>query len=82
MLLLLLIVLLSVDDLFGFNAIPDTVRDENIDIHRVDRYFNQIGWYATLENFHKKAKSGWTCLACHKRISKEESSLIYETCLR
>ena len=74
--------LLSIDDLFGFNAIPDTVRDENIDIHRVEKYFNQTGWYAALENFHKKEKSGWTCLACHKHISKEESSVICGPCLR
>ena len=32
---------LPIDDQFGFNAIPDTVRDENIDIHRVEKYFNQ-----------------------------------------
>ena len=60
--------ILSVDDLFGFNAIPDTVRDENIDdIHRVEKYVNQTGWYAAQEHFHKKEKSGWTCLACHNQ---------------
>ena len=73
---------LSIDDLLGFNAIPDTVRDENIDIHCLEKYFNQTGWYAALENFHKKEKSGWTCLACHKHISKEESSVICERCLK
>ena len=62
--------LLSTDNLFGFNAIRDTVHDENIDIYRGEKYFNQTGWYAALENFHKKEKSGWTCLACHKHISK------------
>ena len=74
--------LLSIDNLFGFNVIPDTVRDENIDIHRGEKYFNQTGWYAALENFHKKEKSGWACLACHKHISKEESSVVCERCLR
>ena len=48
----------SIDDMFDCNAIPDTVRDENIDIHRVEKYFNQTGWYAALENFHKIEKSG------------------------
>ena len=43
-----------VQDLFGFNAIPETVHDENNDVHRVEKYFNQTGWYATVENFHKK----------------------------
>ena len=56
--------LLSIDNLFGFNAIPDTVRDEDIDIHRVEKYFNQTGWYAALENFHKKEKSGWVDVPC------------------
>ena len=74
--------LLSIDDVFGFNSITDEVRDENIDIHRVEKYFNQTGWYTALENFHKKETSGWTCLACHKRISKKESSFICERCLR
>ena len=45
---------LSIDDLFSFNATPDTVRDENVDIHGVEKYFDQTGWYAELENFHKK----------------------------
>ena len=58
------------------------VRDENIDIHCREKYFNQTGWYAALENFHKKEKSGWTCLACHKHISKEESCVICERCWR
>ena len=30
----------------------------------------------------KKEKSAWTCLACHKRNSKEKSSVICERCLR
>ena len=46
--------LLSIDDLFGFNAIPDTVRDENIDIHRVEKYFNQSDvmqhWKSSIKN--------------------------------
>ena len=34
--------LLSINDLFGFNARPDTACGENIDIHRVDKYFNPL----------------------------------------
>ena len=44
--------LLSINDLFTFNVIPDTVCDKNIDIHGVEKYFNQTEWYAALENFH------------------------------
>ena len=60
----------------------DDLRDENIDIQRVKKYFNRTGWYAALEKFHKKEKNGWTCLVCHKCISKEESSFICERSLR
>ena len=34
--------LLPIDDLFSFNAIPDTARDENIDIHRVEKYLTKL----------------------------------------
>ena len=34
------------------------VCDKNIGIHRVEKYFNQTGWYVALENFHKIEKSG------------------------
>ena len=34
--------LLPIDDLFGFTEILDRAHDENIDIHRVEKYFNQI----------------------------------------
>ena len=44
--------LLSINDLFTFNVIPDTVCAKNIDIHGVEKYFNQTEWYAALENFH------------------------------
>ena len=43
--------LLSIDDLFGFNPTTDTVRDENIDFHCVEKYFNETGWYAALGNY-------------------------------
>ena len=33
--------LLSVYDLFGFNATPDTVCDENIGVNCVEKHFNQ-----------------------------------------
>ena len=49
---------LSINDLFSFNAIPDTVRHKNTDIYPVEKCFNQTGWYAALENFHKIEKSG------------------------
>ena len=54
--MLLLLRLLPIDDLFGFNAIPDTARDENIDIHRVEKYFNQTDGMQHWKSSIKKRK--------------------------
>ena len=48
--------LLPIDDLFGFNAIPDTVRDENIDIHHVGKYLNQTDGMQHWKSSIKKRK--------------------------
>ena len=50
--------LLPIDNLFGFNAIPDTARDENIDIHRVEKYFNQTDGMQHWKSSIKKRKLG------------------------
>ena len=50
--------LLPNDDLFGFNAVPDTARDENIDIHRVEKYFNQTDGMQHWKSSIKKIKLG------------------------
>ena len=51
--------LLPIGDLFGFNAIPDTSRDENIDIHRVEKYFNQTdGMQHWKSSIKKRTVSG------------------------
>ena len=34
---------LPIHDLFGFNVVPDTDCGGNIDIHCVEKYFNQTG---------------------------------------
>ena len=67
----MLLLLLMVQDFckFGFSVITDTARDEIVDIHRVEKYFNQTGWYAALDKFYK-------------HLSKGESSVICERCLR
>ena len=48
--------LLPIDDLFGFNAIPDTARDENTDIGRVEKYFNQTDGIQHWKSSIKKKK--------------------------
>ena len=50
--------LLPINDPLGFNAIPDTTRDENIDIHRVEKYFNQTDGMQHWKSSIKKRKLG------------------------
>ena len=50
--------LLPNDDLFGFNAVPDTARDENIDIDGVEKYFNQTNGMQHWKSSIKKRKLG------------------------
>ena len=64
--------LLPIDDLFGFNAIPDTVRDENIDIHRVEKYLNQTDGVQHWKSSIKKRKvSGRVLLVTSTSLKKK-----------
>ena len=64
--------LLPIDDLFGFNATPDTARDENIDIHRVEKHFNQTDgiqhWKSSIK---KKKVSGRNLLITSTPLKKK-----------
>ena len=64
--------LLPIDDLFGFNAIPDTARDENTDIDRVEKYFNQTDgiqhWKSSIK---KKNMSGRALLITSIPLKKK-----------
>ena len=64
--------LLPIDDLFGFNAIPDTARDENFDIHRVEKHFNQTDgiqhWKSSIK---KKKVSGRNLLITSTPLKKK-----------
>ena len=62
----------SIDELFGFNAIPDTVRDENIDIHRVGKYLNQTDGMQHWKSSIKKRKvSGRALLVTSTSLKKK-----------
>ena len=64
--------LLPIDDLFGFNAIPDTARDENIDVHRVEKYFNQTDGMQHWKSSIKKRKvSGRALLVTSTSLKKK-----------
>ena len=60
--------LLSDDEVqSNIQLIPDTVRDkENIDIDRVQKYFNDKGWLAVLNVLSKKDDTKWCCSFCNK----------------
>ena len=64
--------LLQIDDLFDFNAIPDTARDENIDIDRVEKYFNQTdGIQHWKSSIIKKKVSGRALLITSTPLKKK-----------
>ena len=64
--------LLPIDDLFGFNAIPDTARDENIDIHRLEKCFNQTdGMQHWKSSIIKKKEGGRVLLVTSTCLKKK-----------
>ena len=76
--------LLCEDDIKEFNVLPDTLRDEkNVDIYRVERYFNKQGWKQVLRALGQKMKTEWTCLSCAKVVKEggKHKSIVCERCL-
>ena len=75
--------LLSDDDVqSNIQLIPDTARDkENIDIDRVQKYFNDKGWLAVLNVLSKKDDTKWCCSFCNKVISDDQESIACDRCL-
>ena len=67
--------LLPIDDLFGFNAIPDTARDENIDIHRLEKCFNQTDGMQHWKSSIKKKKEGGRVLLVTSTCLKKKAVL-------
>ena len=53
------------------HRISDAVRDkENINIHRIEKYFEENAWLSLLAIMEKKEKCKWTCLKCKARKLK------------
>ena len=57
------------------NSIPDMVKDENnVDIHRVEKYFTNEAWEHILDLIAKSKKQGkWICPGCRRAIQREDS---------
>ena len=69
------------EDLQYSASILDTIRDSNnIDVYRVEGYFNKVEWGKALILLTKKEKMQWYCSTCHKLIVKKER-IICERCL-
>ena len=56
-------------------SIPDMVKDENnVDIHRVEKYFTNEAWEHILDLIAKSKKQGkWICPGCRRAIQREDS---------
>ena len=66
----------------NIQLIPDTVRDEeNIDINRVQKYFNNKGWLAVLNVLEKKRNAKWCCSYCDKVLADNQESIACDRCL-
>ena len=62
-------------------SILDTIRDSNnIDVYRLEGYFNKVEWGKALILLAKKENMQWYCSTCHKLIVKKEH-IICERCL-
>jgi len=75
--------ILSSTDINTLYEIPDSIKDdENVDIDRVQKYFDKAAWLNVLAIAEKKKAIGWTCAVCSKVINDEcEDSIACDRCL-
>ena len=62
--------LISADNLrTDLNLIPDLIKDSTIvDIHRIEKYFNDDAWMIALELISKEQQCEWSCPLCFTEI--------------
>ena len=64
------------------NTISDLLRDEKyVDLHRIEKYFEDSAWTECLKLCEKKKSSKWFCSVCQKIISMSTDSVACERCL-
>ena len=75
--------LLSGNDVKPFNSLPDSLLDQCVDIYRVEKFFDKVGWKNVLSTIRKKEKTPWTCLVCSHKVkgAKHEESVLCDRCL-
>ncbi|CAI8036419.1 hypothetical protein GBAR_LOCUS20403 [Geodia barretti] len=61
--------------------LPDSVLDENVDIHLARKHFTTEAWMLVQEVFkHKSVHMAWICHSCHHNLHFEQS-IICDSCL-
>ena len=66
----------------NIHLITDTIRDtQNVDVHRVQKYFTSKGWLVVLSVLKEKENSEWFCPICDKVISSTQNSIACDRCL-
>lgn len=75
--------LLSENHVKPFNSLPDSLLDQCVDIHRVERFFDKGGWKKVLKAIKEKSKTSWACLVCSHKVkdAKHEESVLCDRCL-
>ena len=65
------------------STISDLIRDEKyVDLHRIEKYFEDSAWTECLKFCDKKKSSNWFCSVCQKIISMSNDSVACERCLK
>ena len=76
--------LIREEDLVPTDAIPDTIRDTgNIDINKVEQYFENSAWALVLKMLEKKEKAKNSKFLNYSQTVKDDcDSIMYERCLK
>ena len=61
--------------------LPDSILDENVDIHLVRKHFTADAWILVQEVFKQKSTQvAWICHSCHHDLHSEQS-IVCDSCL-
>ena len=52
--------------------VSNAFRDQNIDVHRIKKYFDKDGWLAILKTMEDKEKEAWSCSVCLQALDHEQ----------
>ena len=55
--------------------VSNAFRDQNIDVHRIKKYFDKDGWLAILKTMEDKEKEAWSCSVCLQALDHDKSDV-------